>query len=102
MINCVSKQKEQLDGDYQNLVCCIMVEYHVDLQSAIDILTAMIENRVADYAALKSKLPSFGSEIDKSVAMYHKALEHFVQGTIVWYYVCPSEPLSLSSLSYLS
>lgn len=70
-----------------------MVENDVDLQTAIDILTEMIENRVSDYVSLKKRLPSFGSEIDKAVAVYHRALENFVQGTIVWYYVCPSEYL---------
>ncbi|THH09110.1 hypothetical protein EW146_g8788 [Bondarzewia mesenterica] len=81
-----SFNKEQADGDYQNLVCALMVERRVDLQTAIDLLTDMLSERVRDYANLKTKLPSFGREIDAQLVIYHKNLEHFVQGTIVWYY----------------
>ncbi|VDB95597.1 unnamed protein product [Peniophora sp. CBMAI 1063] len=84
-----SFNKEQADGDYQNLICIIMAERGVDLQTAVDILTSMLAERVQDYADLKRKLPSFGSEIDARLATYHENLEHFVQGTVVWYYNSP-------------
>ncbi|KAF8883528.1 isoprenoid synthase domain-containing protein [Infundibulicybe gibba] len=84
-----SFNKEQADGDLQNLVCCIMVEHRVGLQDAIDILTRMIDDRVGQYIELKSQLPSFGPEVDAELARYHKALEHFVQGTVLWYYRSP-------------
>ncbi|KIK65943.1 hypothetical protein GYMLUDRAFT_239618 [Collybiopsis luxurians FD-317 M1] len=81
-----SFNKEQADGDYQNLVYCVMVERGVELQMAIDIVTDMVQERVREYTYLKAQLPSFGPDIDKEVARYLKALEHFVQGTVVWYY----------------
>ncbi|KZV60851.1 terpenoid synthase [Peniophora sp. CONT] len=84
-----SFNKEQADGDYQNLVCIIMVERGVDLQAAVNILTDMLAERVRDYANLKQKLPSFGAEIDARLAVYYENLEHFVQGTVVWYYNSP-------------
>ncbi|VDC00550.1 unnamed protein product [Peniophora sp. CBMAI 1063] len=84
-----SFNKEQADGDYQNLVCIIMAERNVGLQSAIDILTDMLSARVSEYADLKRQLPSFGKYVDKQLAVYHENLEHFVQGTVVWYYNSP-------------
>ncbi|KAI9061898.1 terpenoid synthase [Trametes sanguinea] len=84
-----SFNKEQADGDYQNLVFCIMLERDTDLQSAVDILTDMLVQRVADYVRYKSQLPSFGPEVDSELARYNKALEHFTQATIVWYYKSP-------------
>ncbi|KAG6374169.1 isoprenoid synthase domain-containing protein [Boletus reticuloceps] len=81
--------KEQSDGDYQNLVFCIMHERKVGLQAAIDILTEMLSQRVEDYIQLKNRLPSFGPEADQALSSYLSALENFVQGTVLWYYLSP-------------
>ena len=88
--NSFRQQKEQADGDYQNLVCCIMAERHLDLQGAVNLLTEMLTQRVEDYAKLRESLPSFGYEVDQTLSIYLKALEQFVQGTVVWYYLSPS------------
>ena len=66
-----------------------MAERNVDLQPAIDILTEMLATRENDYAQLKRQLPSFGAEVDQQLEIYHENLEHFVQGTVVWYYNSP-------------
>lgn len=84
-----SFNKEQSDGDYQNLVFCIMSEYGVGLQEAIDILTEMLAQRVDDYIELKNSLPSFGRDVDRELERYLHALENFVQGTVLWYYLSP-------------
>ncbi|KAF9476267.1 terpenoid synthase [Pholiota conissans] len=84
-----SFNKEQADGDFQNLVCIIMAERNLELQDAINALTDMLETRVDEYLALKKSLPSFGLGVDAQLARYHSALEHFVQGTVVWYYMSP-------------
>ncbi|KAG9308665.1 isoprenoid synthase domain-containing protein [Chiua virens] len=76
--------KEQSDGDYQNLVFCIMHERNVGLQAAIDILTDMLAERVEHYIELKNQLPSFGADVDRELARYLHALENFVQGTVLW------------------
>jgi len=74
-----------------------MAEHDIDLQSAVDSLTDMISHRVEEYAQLKKQLPSWGPEVDAVVQKYHKALEHFVQGCLVWYY---SSPRTLPRLSH--
>jgi len=84
-----SFNKEQSDGDYQNLVFCIMHECDVGLQTAIDILTEMLAQRVEDYVELKNRLPSFGPDVDLELGRYLHALENFVQGTVLWYYLSP-------------
>ncbi|KAK7459648.1 hypothetical protein VKT23_009630 [Stygiomarasmius scandens] len=81
-----SFNKEQADGDYSNLVFVVMEEKDLGLQEAIDYVIGMLSDRAADYIALKQSLPSFGAKVDKELARYLKALEHFVQGTVVWYY----------------
>ncbi|PPQ97140.1 hypothetical protein CVT26_000623 [Gymnopilus dilepis] len=94
--------KEQADGDFQNLVCCIMVEYQVELQEAIDILVDMVRSRVDEYVNLEAQLPSFGHEVDQELSKYHTALEHFVQGTVVWYYLSPRYFASEEFIEYES
>jgi len=84
-----SFNKEQADGDLQNLVFCVMLEQDVDLQDAVDIVTKMVTDRVDDYVSWKKQLPSFGSEVDEELRRYFKALEQYIQGTIVWYYESP-------------
>ena len=49
----------------------------------------MLDVRVTEYLDLKNSLPSFGKEVDAQLAKYLTALEHFVQGTVVWYYNSP-------------
>ncbi|KAH8102071.1 terpenoid synthase [Cristinia sonorae] len=85
----ISFNKEQSDNDYQNLVVCVMLENNTDLQGAVDIVTNMLAQRVADYANLKKKLPSFGPDIDAELDKYLTALEYYTQGTVVWYYDSP-------------
>jgi hypothetical protein len=96
LLNTFNLQKEQADGDYQNLVCVLQYHHNLDLQGAVDMLTGMIEARVKEYADLKLHLPSFGPKIDPMLHAYHTALEHFTQGCIVWYYSSPR--MSLPSL----
>nr|BBH51515.1 putative sesquiterpene synthase [Clitopilus sp.] len=84
-----SFNKEQADGDYQNLVCVLQHNHGLELQEAIDLLTKMISDRVQDYVDLKNQLPSFGPDVDPALHTYLTALEQFVQGTVVWYYSSP-------------
>jgi hypothetical protein len=85
------KQKEQAAGDYQNLICIIMHECQVDLQSAVNKVTSMILQRVQDYVRLKRQLPSFGADVDRQLSLYLKALEHEVHGYVQWCYESPRE-----------
>ncbi|KAI8992770.1 isoprenoid synthase domain-containing protein [Trametes punicea] len=89
-----SFNKEQADRDFPNLVFCIMTERDTDLQGAVDILTDMLAQRVADYARYKSQLPSFGTEVDAELARYIKAMEKYTQGTTVWYHKSPRKSFS--------
>ena len=73
-----------------------MLEHDVDVQSAINIVTDMLADRVDDYANYKKQLPSFGAELDLELARYFKALEQYVQGTVIWYYESPRACSSVS------
>ncbi|KAI0087884.1 isoprenoid synthase domain-containing protein [Irpex rosettiformis] len=81
--------KEQADGDFSNLVFVLMVNRQIDLQTAVNVLTAMYGDRVKDYTQLKHELPSFGAAVDTQLVVYWKNMEHFFQGTVKWYYSSP-------------
>ncbi|KAH8930304.1 terpenoid synthase [Atractiella rhizophila] len=81
-----SFNKEQADGDYQNLISIIMADHKVDLQTALDMLVDMIAQRVQDYVNLKKQLPNWGPKVNAAVAKYNKYIEYMVQGCVVWYY----------------
>ena len=66
-----------------------MLQHDTDVQGAVDIVTKMLAQRVADYANFKKRLPSFGPEIDVELHRYLTALEQYTQGTVVWYYDSP-------------
>jgi len=82
-----SFNKELASDDYQNLVCCIMVEQMIELQEAIDIAMTMLESRVSEYINLKTRLPKFGPEVDSELARYYVGVENLLQGGIVWSYL---------------
>ncbi|KAG6807361.1 hypothetical protein H0H92_007861 [Tricholoma furcatifolium] len=84
-----SFNKEQVDGDYQNLVCVLQQAHNLELQDAVDLLTQMITERVQDYVNLKASLPSFSPDVDLALQKYFRGLEHFVQGCVVWWYSSP-------------
>jgi hypothetical protein len=77
-----------------------MHECDVGLQTAIDILTEMLAQRVEDYVELKNRLPSFGPDVDLELGRYLHALENFVQGTVLWYYLSPSKTSRQSHISF--
>jgi hypothetical protein len=79
-------QKEQADGDYQNLVACVMVQHKLGLQAGIDYVTQMVADRMEEYKQLKASLPSFSPSIDKELGRYITGVEDFLQGTVEWYY----------------
>lgn len=95
-------QKEQEAGDYQNLVFCIMHEKRTDLQSAIDILAGMLEQRVVDYTYLKTQVPAFGPEIDSEIRRYFRALEHYLRGNVEWCYTSYRKAPSSAQLNTMA
>ena len=66
-----------------------MVEQMIELQEAIDIAMTMLESRVSEYIHLKTRLPTFGPEVDAELARYYVGIENLLQGGIVWSYLTP-------------
>ncbi|KAG7087710.1 hypothetical protein E1B28_013657 [Marasmius oreades] len=84
-----SLQKEYNNGDYHNLVVIVKHYENCTLQQAVDKVVGLTDRRAKEYMDMKAKLPSFGAEVDREVSQYFKAFENYVQGTIMWCYLCP-------------
>lgn len=84
-----SFNKEQAQGDYQNLVPILMQEYNLDLQSAIHKLKEMIHRRLDRYYLLKSRLGSDDRQLGSEVIKYFEGLEITNVGITKWYYQSP-------------
>ncbi|KIJ56936.1 hypothetical protein M422DRAFT_149816 [Sphaerobolus stellatus SS14] len=78
---------ENYRGDNYNLVTIVMKSYNTDLQGAVDRIGQMSAETVAKYLETKSKLPSWGEEIDKDVAAYIHGLEDWMAGSLQWSFV---------------
>lgn len=91
-------KKEQAENDYQNLVCCIMMDQMIELQDAVDFVTDMLESRVNEYINLKASLPSFKGEVDSELARYLTGIGNIIQGGIAWSYLTSRMFITLSEL----
>ncbi|KAJ7100872.1 terpenoid synthase [Mycena belliarum] len=78
-----SFNNEQSHGDTQNLVYCVLVEKNYSLQAAMDYVAEM-------FLDLREAIPAFGLP---DVEKYLKGLEHWISGSMHWYY--HSKPIHL-------
>ena len=80
-----SYDKEQADGhSANNFITVVMVERRVGLQEASGFAGEYFKNWVEEFLEWKSKLPSWGPEIDDAVSRYVLGLECWVGGYIEW------------------
>ncbi|KAF8524713.1 isoprenoid synthase domain-containing protein [Hysterangium stoloniferum] len=75
---------EQSRGDICHSVPIIMKIHNSDLQEAVDRIADMCRESVESFQAAKALLPSWGTEIDKDVAMYIGGIEDWMSGNIQW------------------
>jgi len=76
-------------GDTHNLVFVAMQEKQLSLEGAMSYVDELTRSRLEDYVDAKSRLRSFGPELDTQVALYVRGMEHLVQGSIDWTFMTP-------------
>ena len=67
-----------------NIVTVLMAAYHVDLQSASDLVGQHFKYLMGKFIEGKKNLPSWGLEVDTAVGAYVQAMEHWVIGNLDW------------------
>ncbi|CAE6530155.1 unnamed protein product [Rhizoctonia solani] len=80
---------EQAKGYTHNLLFVVMWNKQIKLQDAVDFVDKMIEKRIKEYLDAKSRLRSFGSDLDAEVARYIQGIEYCIQANINWSLMTP-------------
>ncbi|KJA23141.1 hypothetical protein HYPSUDRAFT_138166 [Hypholoma sublateritium FD-334 SS-4] len=75
---------EQSKGDTHNMICVVMNEEGLDLQSAVDFVGDMCKQSIDRFNEERSRLPSWGPEIDRDVSVYVNGLADWIVGSLHW------------------
>jgi hypothetical protein len=80
-----SFNKEQAAGDHHNIVCVVMINKGLDVQSAIDYVGDLCEQTIHQFKENHRNLPSWGPIIDKEVGIYISGLKAWMIGNLYWF-----------------
>ena len=67
-----------------NIVTVLMAEKHVNLQTASDLVGQQFKGLMERFTEGKKLLPSWGLQVDATVASYVNAMEHWIIGNLDW------------------
>ncbi|KAG1773547.1 isoprenoid synthase domain-containing protein [Suillus occidentalis] len=81
----LSYNVEQAMGhNSNNIVTVLMQEKNASIQEAADCIGVVFEQLITRFLKDKSRLPSWGADIDRDVALYVEGLTRWVNGNLVW------------------
>ncbi|KAF9475126.1 terpenoid synthase [Pholiota conissans] len=75
---------EQSKGDTHNMIPVVMNQEGIDLQSAVDFVGDMCKQSIDRFDEERSRLPSWGPEIDRQVDIYVDGLANWIVGSLHW------------------
>ncbi|KAF4618910.1 hypothetical protein D9613_010112 [Agrocybe pediades] len=75
---------EQSKGDTHNMIPVVMNQEGIDLQSAVDFVGNMCKQSIDRFIEERSRLPSWGPEIDRQVDIYVNGLADWIVGSLHW------------------
>jgi len=75
---------EQSKGDTHNMIPVVMHQEGVDLQTAVDFVGNMCKQSIDRFNEDRARLPSWGPEIDRDVAIYVDGLANWIVGSLHW------------------
>ena len=66
------------------MICVVMHEQRLDLQSAVDFVGELCKQSIDRFNENSKLLPSWGHKIDKDVAVYVRGLADWIVGSLHW------------------
>ncbi|OAX41622.1 terpenoid synthase [Rhizopogon vinicolor AM-OR11-026] len=75
---------EQSKGDTHNMICVVMYEQGLDLQSAVDFVGELCKQSIDRFNEDRKLIPSWSPKIDKDVAVYVTGLADWIVGSLHW------------------
>ena len=79
-----SYNKEQARGDTHNILVVVMNQKDLTINGAINYVAEVCEKSMNQFVETRSKMPSWGEEIDKEVSIYLDGLQHWIIGHLKW------------------
>ncbi|KAF9060477.1 isoprenoid synthase domain-containing protein [Rhodocollybia butyracea] len=76
------EQSKGISGN--NIVTVLMKAKNIDLQAACDHVGTYFNELMDRYVDARARMPSWGPEIDASVAQYLDATAHWIRGNVDW------------------
>ncbi|KAG0708193.1 isoprenoid synthase domain-containing protein [Suillus ampliporus] len=71
-----------------NIVTVLMQEKDASIQEAADCIGVVFQQLMTRFMKDKSRLPSWGADIDRDVAIYIEGLTRWIGGNVVWSFQC--------------
>ncbi|KAG6335506.1 hypothetical protein ID866_3578 [Astraeus odoratus] len=75
---------EQSKGQTHNMINVVMKEQGIDLQSAFDFVGNLCKQSIDRFIDCRARLPSWGPEIDRDIAIYVDGLADWIVGSLHW------------------
>lgn len=75
---------EQSRGDTHNMIVILMTYHGHSLQSAVDYVGDLCSQTIDAFCETKTKIPSWGPEIDGMVSRYVQGLQDWIVGSLHW------------------
>ncbi|PPQ66010.1 hypothetical protein CVT24_011954 [Panaeolus cyanescens] len=75
---------EQSKNDTHNMICVVMAQHSLDLQSAVDFVGDMCKGSIERFMMERENLPSWGPEVDWQVKVYVDGLADWIVGSLHW------------------
>jgi len=80
----LSYNREQAKGDTHNMIVIIMHHHGMTLQEAVDFVGDLCKKSIDRFIENKTRLPSWGLEIDGQVQVYVQGLVDWIVGSLHW------------------
>jgi hypothetical protein len=66
------------------MICVVMLEQQLDLQSAVDFVGELCKQSIDRFNKDRKLIPSWGDKIDKDIAVYVRGLADWIVGSLHW------------------
>ncbi|KAH9928095.1 terpenoid synthase [Fomitopsis serialis] len=75
---------EQARGDTHNMIPILMTHKKLTLQEAVDYVGNLCKDTIDGFMENEKRVPSWGPEVDREVAIYVKGLRDWIVGSLHW------------------
>ncbi|KZT69831.1 terpenoid synthase [Daedalea quercina L-15889] len=83
-VDIFSYNVEQSRGDTHNMIPILMTHRNLTLQQAVDYVGDLCRDQISSFMENEKRIPSWGQDVDREVAVYVKGLRDWIVGSLHW------------------